>query len=599
MAASRGDDMSLTPMDTDLNIIQALSNRPNATEGLSAAALKAKFDEGPNALKTYINSLITILNSTTDGSSGADNIGATAISGLSGTTVQSLIESLKALVDTNDDNITTNRLLSEDGNFTGSWFGVTNPAASEPGIQGQVDLNTENIASQLLKQQIQGSIPYGEIVLTDYIANFPDVGFDLYRDSAGVVQHTFDVEQYKTGTIIYCDPTSGNDTTGDGTSGNPYKTLSKCITVANAGGDASYQIYVKAKRVNRGSATTNITITNKTIAILPDPATSGITPLIFSNHNSGLAWSSLGSGTWRATRSSVYSVYDLRHTDVFGVPIPFEYKSSLAEVQATTKSWWEDGTFVYVHTIDDFTPTDTNIVVNVTGSMFDPTLMGSTLLVQDSIFIGSRSSQDNRPRGDATGATQSTFVAKNCKFIGEGYRLLSADVSNSLSILDITNAYLIDCIAAYGGEDGFNYHYSTPNRGTCLAVEIDCKSYRNGHHSTTKTSNSTTGHDGVNILRIRSIGYESKGPVLADVNGCKTICIDCHMRDALDGTTATKAAYYFDNSSALTDGKAVLINCDGGGTDTYSVNAASGFDITMQACRGTNFPSGFSPTTIP
>src|SRR5690606_12709068 len=47
--------MEITPMSTDLNIIQGLSDRPNATDGLTAAQLKAKYDESANLIKSYIN----------------------------------------------------------------------------------------------------------------------------------------------------------------------------------------------------------------------------------------------------------------------------------------------------------------------------------------------------------------------------------------------------------------------------------------------------------------------------------------------------------------------------------------------------------------
>jgi len=61
--------------------------------------LKANWDSRANELKTIFNALIAVLEATTDNSSGADNLGAAAISGLSGTTVQSLLEALKICID--------------------------------------------------------------------------------------------------------------------------------------------------------------------------------------------------------------------------------------------------------------------------------------------------------------------------------------------------------------------------------------------------------------------------------------------------------------------------------------------------------------------
>lgn len=92
--------MALTKYTASTAIIAALSDLPNATDGLTAAQLKAKFDESPTAFKTFVNSLIDELEATTDGSSGADSIGSTTISGLTGNTVQVVLEALKTLVDT-------------------------------------------------------------------------------------------------------------------------------------------------------------------------------------------------------------------------------------------------------------------------------------------------------------------------------------------------------------------------------------------------------------------------------------------------------------------------------------------------------------------
>jgi hypothetical protein len=51
--------MALTKTTVAVNNITALSDTPNATEGLTAAQLKAKFDKTGSDLKTYINDILT------------------------------------------------------------------------------------------------------------------------------------------------------------------------------------------------------------------------------------------------------------------------------------------------------------------------------------------------------------------------------------------------------------------------------------------------------------------------------------------------------------------------------------------------------------
>lgn len=51
--------MALTKLTTNLNNIQALHDRPNVTDGLTADELKERFDKAGNDIKTYINNTLT------------------------------------------------------------------------------------------------------------------------------------------------------------------------------------------------------------------------------------------------------------------------------------------------------------------------------------------------------------------------------------------------------------------------------------------------------------------------------------------------------------------------------------------------------------
>ena len=51
--------MALTKLTTNLNNIQALHDKPNTADGLTADQLKAKFDKAGNDIKTYINETLT------------------------------------------------------------------------------------------------------------------------------------------------------------------------------------------------------------------------------------------------------------------------------------------------------------------------------------------------------------------------------------------------------------------------------------------------------------------------------------------------------------------------------------------------------------
>lgn len=88
--------MALNEMGPFTTDFTTWADKPNKT----AAEIKSALNSHGNDIKTYINdTLLPALSSTADGSSGADQIGATSISGLTGNTVQALLEAIKGASD--------------------------------------------------------------------------------------------------------------------------------------------------------------------------------------------------------------------------------------------------------------------------------------------------------------------------------------------------------------------------------------------------------------------------------------------------------------------------------------------------------------------
>lgn len=88
--------MPIPTYSGDTNVIQQLADRPNDTNGLSAAALKAKFDEATGDLKTFINgTLIPFLQSSSAaGALGVDD----SILSMGVSDVQEALEALQAAI---------------------------------------------------------------------------------------------------------------------------------------------------------------------------------------------------------------------------------------------------------------------------------------------------------------------------------------------------------------------------------------------------------------------------------------------------------------------------------------------------------------------
>ena len=102
-------DLKFTETDFLNKKIADLSDTPNS-DGMSAAELKAYFDYIPKTLiaLTRLNSIIDIIS----GSSGAENVGASTITGVTGTNAQAILESLKSLIDLRYTKNETDNLLS-------------------------------------------------------------------------------------------------------------------------------------------------------------------------------------------------------------------------------------------------------------------------------------------------------------------------------------------------------------------------------------------------------------------------------------------------------------------------------------------------------
>ena len=98
------------------------------TPALTAAQLKAFFDgRGDNELKTSINGIVDDLSATTDGSSGADQIGATPVKDGGAETVQGIIEELDTDIQThagNNEHVKAQNVIPIEQPFGGLWFQI-------------------------------------------------------------------------------------------------------------------------------------------------------------------------------------------------------------------------------------------------------------------------------------------------------------------------------------------------------------------------------------------------------------------------------------------------------------------------------------------
>jgi len=422
----------------------------------------------------------------------------------------------------------------------------------------------------------------------------PLIPCNFFRDSNGVMQNDMDFTKYTGGTAIYVNLDTGSDSTADGSSiDTPYKTIKEAMIYISSAIDGAYSVRVLNDSIfmrDEGWLSTGDTFTNKTISLIPENASNRI---MLSGGQRALSWIEDGVGTWKATRSSVRSVYDISIVDSNGLQIPYTAKGSLADCQSTQKTWYTDGTDVWVHTKDNLVPTTENIIVGI-SHILRYVLLGTSKMYWNNVtLLGSGSDDGMSVRGDLTGATVTgEFCAENCNFIGGSLAVnISGAHGNALAIAALKLTYLFNCKSAYAKRDGFNFHYTQvpeANRRDCFALLYGCESYNHGLISDTTSNNAFTSHEGANILLVNSNGHNTRGSVLINVNGCYTVALDCNMRDS----TAGKAVYHFSTISppAGVIGKVVLINCTHNG-ETLSSPDLYLDDTTQSELYYTNLPN--------
>ena len=162
---------------------------------------------------------------------------------------------------------------------------------------------------------------------------------------------------------------------------------------------------------------------------------------------------------------------------------------------------------------------------------------------------------------------------------------------NGLHVENVKYCWNFECSAVGTFRDGFNYHNYIGKGKSSFAFEYNCIAYNNGLRDTENNNNNAfTAHDGYRLLRIGNIGFNTKGPVLADINACYSINYDCTMYDSiLSGTPSVKSAYWFDDAGVTGETtQAYLINCSGGGVQTKGINTDGTAKVKVHNFKGNN-----------
>ena len=174
--------------------------------------------------------------------------------------VKESINSEKAIVSTNEFGtlLTALASLNEYDNYKNE---IAEARDGEKNLLTKVKKLDEQLDN--IVREVNTPLRYGELILP---SDFPKFEFDFYRDNDGKIKHNFNFNKYKKGVKIYVSE-NGNDN-NDGTKANPFKTLTKALTVASSGESTDYVLFVDVKIFKRDECVFTNTIVNKNISIV-------------------------------------------------------------------------------------------------------------------------------------------------------------------------------------------------------------------------------------------------------------------------------------------------------------------------------------------
>lgn len=373
-------------------------------------------------------------------------------------------------------------------------------------------------------------------------------------------------------TKIYVNKDNGNDTTGDGSQNNPYKTIKKALTMVVD--DTTILVKSSTPFMRGEHFPGGLVGVNHKISIINNNDDKNT--ILLTNAQSGLVWTA-EDNIWKTTRSLAQSVFFKDEKDYLFGWREIKEASSLEECKATTNSFYINGSDVYLNTYDGSIPTEENYIVII--------LVGDTVIYCDetpsltligfgflSVGQDSVSFSINNPS-----QLKNEVVLIDCVAGNNDTKAGLSTVGNGFSFTKIKKVYLYNCYAKNTRRDGFNYHYNGVSIDSeQIVFEYNCKALNCGIKDTNVNNNGSTCHEGAKIIRVNTVVSKTKGPNFADVNGCSSYCINCLSNDS-----ENYGGYVFSMDNI---GVAYLIN--------------SSTNTNLQSTNGTVYISDFGGTIV-
>lgn len=387
--------------------------------------------------------------------------------------------------------------------------------------------------------------------------NFPILPYKVVKTNDGYLlkDDIYDVKNISNFRQIYVDSVNGSDSNNGTSQNTAYKTLKKALGEYNTA-NADCCVNILGDSVFYADELYGELTNRKSLAIIGENKPKLI-------HGELPMWSVYDSdnNTYSATVSFTGKCcVDMANVGLDGLFEGMKAVSNASAVTETENSYYIDGTTAYVHPISGNDAS--NVIVLKSGygvrwnhatSTTDHFLYMKNLNIIGGYYDLARSSAYQ------VIGVKIEFFAEDCILqhnpIGDGFPHNGYDVS-----------YNINCNVGFSNTDCFNHHHSgctTEQVQNSIIVDINCKAREAGYYRNPKQGNDNlfTCHDGENVLRLNCRGMTAPGPSFADVNGCRSVLVDCESYNNYYSELAINGAWQFNNVDAIRNGMVTLVGC--------------------------------------
>lgn len=407
----------------------------------------------------------------------------------------------------------------------------------------------------------------------------------------GISVSSIDFTLAGTHTKYYVDYQNGNDANDGLSAASAVKTFDQAAVLAQALADAA-EIIIIDEWIGVQSLTTTAKTFSGNLKVRSG-SPSGRTLITNKDEDVTISWSDNGDGTFSATTGTedFPACFDNAALDSDGIATPMQSVASGATCASTAGSFFWDGVdTLMVHMTDDREPDDDFIYCPASplGRMNCKVNTSDGVIIYENLTAYHNGGASGGGGGFGASCTQNTGPSYNTARIGITGCYSAGSNGNGFGILDFEAVILENCVTKYNRTDGFNYHVTeSTTAGRYMTVyEINCKATDSGYDgifqdqpTRTTSSNGSTAHDNMSILRIGGTYSTTYGPCIADVNGCDSLNFSCFAEDpGLSGAGSANAAFYHQSNTNEGDThRMLLFHCTG--SDTTSGSGA----VTMSS----------------